>query len=270
MTDRPFSRSAFDRDERDALDAVGWEPGRHRGQAGCPDPALLLAATEGLLDEAAAEPLRRHLGTCRVCSMLVVDLASVMDEDPTAEARDRIRAPLPIAPFTRRRGAVAWWIPSAALLSAAAVLVIVINTPTVLPTIPTPPIPSAAAALALPTVFTADVPSASAAGDLELLVRGGAQAIASRNPVDEQLAQAASLIRDGHAPGALPVLEKVRALATNGQIEEVELLLAVAYVRTGADDRARALLEPRCPRNTWFGALACAGLLELDHRSASR
>src|SRR2546423_11917312 len=49
--------------------------------AGCPRPDLLQAAEAGVLPPDEAEPVLRHLETCRTCESLLRDLAPV-DEAP--------------------------------------------------------------------------------------------------------------------------------------------------------------------------------------------
>lgn len=293
MTDRNL-KSEFDADEAAALQALGWRP--QANDSDCPDPSLLIAAEEGVLDDAAlGARIRAHAESCPMCRVLVADLAAVLAEEPSQLERERIEARVSAGwqPAPRRPS---WWLTSAGLAAVAATLVLVFVPWRQLIRFDAPGVSDAglsgAEGVAVPSVFSGSRP-AIPRPEPQLTLRGEAppvpvaeqigqaldladagdladaiaklSAIANGHPDsgDAQLAFGATLLRADRMAEALPVLEKAKTLTGTASADEFEWYLAAALARSGETARATALLEPLCARNSLRGALACAGLAEI-------
>jgi hypothetical protein len=226
---------SFDQEERGALAALGLRPGTFGVGSACPDPALLLAAEDGVLDAIVANKVRAHVAICPACTMLTSDLASLFAEAETDEAERRIAARIAeVRPKPRR---LMWGLATGGLLIAASLAGVVVTRGDV--QVPVVPIATVRVAMpgSLPSVFYIDVPAEPE--DLELALRGGAPATGS-----------------------------ARAAGTPDRpaADETEWREAVAFVQAGDVASARRVLSALCVRPTWRGALACAGLIELDRR----
>ena len=84
--------SSFDQDERGELEALGLRPGTLGADSPCPDPSLLLAAQDGVLDAPVADEVLAHVAACPACTMLLADLATVFAEGAVGDADVRIAA----------------------------------------------------------------------------------------------------------------------------------------------------------------------------------
>lgn len=226
--------SSFDQEERGALEALGLRPGTLGSGPVCPDPSLLVAADEGVLDAVVADQVRAHVAICPACTMLSADLASVFAEAETGDAEVRIAAR--IAEAKPKSRGLAWGMATGGLLIAASLAALMVAQQDV--QIPIVPFSAARAdrTAALPSVFDAEMPLAEPA-DVELTLRGGAPS----RPVVE-------------APG------RPATAAT----DEAEWRRAVTFVQTGDVTSARRVLTDLCAHPTLPGALACAGQIELD------
>jgi hypothetical protein len=294
MNERFQHSAEFDDEEISTLQALGWKaPGL---PSACPDSALLLAVDSGVLDDEEAKRVREHRRVCETCRTLAGDLAVVLDVDPTEHERARVRARVPATP---RAGVRTWrTFAGAALATAATVAFVLSRVPAGLPPA-LPPAPSMVAFDAhVPTVFVADRPEIARA-ESQLTLRGEAALplseqigsaldIADEGRLDEALARLTALARtnvesaDAHlalgavllradrVPDAVPVLERAKALTSNEATEEFDWYFAAALARSGEPARAVGMLEALCLRNSMRGALACAGLAELNRRSAGR
>lgn len=228
--------STFDQDERSALDALGLRPGTLGAGSPCPDPAVLLAAEDGVLDAEVASEVRAHIAVCPACTMLAADLASVFAEAGVGDAEARIAARIAVAKPKPRR--LTWGLATAGLLIAASLAGILVTQGDL--TIPVVPLAAVSVTRPAesPSVFDPEVPAAEP-GDVELTLRGGAPTKSSAETLDRPAAPAS---------------------------EEAEWRQAVAFVHAGDVASARRVLNGLCARPTWRGALACAGLIELDRR----
>ena len=99
MTDEKIT-SALDADEAEALRAIGWQ--RRAGALPCPDSSMLMAAEEGVLDEATSARVREHVAACATCQLLAQDLAAVFAEGTVQAAAARIRSRIPSGATARR------------------------------------------------------------------------------------------------------------------------------------------------------------------------
>jgi predicted Zn-dependent protease len=217
----------------------------------------------------------------------------VLDAPPTDDERSRIRARVIAAPrpASRVRPAVA-----ATILAAAATIAFVMMRAADVPAPAAPDAPVAAvASVRTPTVFLADRPhierpepeltlrgTSTPVPDAEQIARGldsaddgrlqdALQQLTTltrtdRASSDTHLALGALLLRAARTEEAVQELERAKQLAAPRTSEEVDWYLAVALARSGAPDRAARILEPLCGHSSMRGALACAGLAELDRR----
>jgi hypothetical protein len=289
MRERSHHTPEFDAEEVAALAALGWTA--PSAPAACPDPSLLLAVDANVLDGPAIERVRAHVSGCGTCRALADDLVRLLDVDPDERERTRIRAQV-IAP--RRRRSRAWQALGAAGLAAAATIAFVMvpeGGPLQPPAAPAAPAP--VLRMERPTVFLADRPAIERA-EPELTLRGRSAALpfservgraldaaddgrveeaerllrvlVSGDPqsADAHLALGAVLLRGNRAADAVPILERGAALAGPRATEEFHWFLAVALARSGSTTRASASLASLCSGASVRGALACAGLLELD------
>ena len=78
------------------------------------------------------------------------------------------------------------------------------------------------------------------------------------------LAVGATHLLAGRASEAIAALERGRSLADGSLGDEYDWHLAVAHVKAGAPDRARARLVPVCEHGGPRAAVACAGLAEIS------
>jgi hypothetical protein len=290
----------FDADEARDLQALGISGASAPRRAGCPDPALVLALDEGVLDEGVAARVRAHVISCPACQTAAADLARVFDGEIPADSRARIDARLAAVRPRPARRLWYWLVPAGGLALATAGLLWALGLRPDAPALPdariaqvTPP--------ALPTVFVVDRP-AIPPGEIDLAVRGDAATRADlanqvalaldradagdvkgavvelddfvrRNPESKKagVALGALQLREDRNAEAAATLERARRLATDPDMnDEVDWFLAIARVRTGDRDGARALLDALCRRTGARGARACAGLAEIDRLPSSR
>jgi hypothetical protein len=288
MTDPSLPRG-FDNDEARALEACGVRP-RH---AACPDPALLLALDEGVLDDDVMARLRTHVNSCGACRTAAGDLAAVFDESIPAETKLRLDARVVAGRPSPRRRFGLWLVPALGLAAAALAVFFFWPRPAPPPArenqiarVTPPPVPS---------VFVVDRP-AIPPGEVDLTLRGeltpaevdnrAALALDQADGGDLQgaltalanlvrthptrrtgLALGALQLRDGRNSEAAATLERARAIRTHPELaDEVDWFLSIALVRTGDRARARGLLEGVCQRAGSRGARACAGVAEIDRR----
>ena len=261
---------------------------------GCPDPAVVLALEEGVLDEPVAARVRAHVSECPACRRAAADLAQVFDEPAAADSRQRIDN---LVAAGRRHAspkrAIGWWLVPAGLAVATGLVWIVLTTR------PAPVTPERQVARVepppAPSVFVVDRP-ALPPGDVELTVRGETPAAASLpieiaaaldladkgdmpvalNKLDALgranassrpalLALGAVQLRAGQHAEAVATLDKARNLKSDQDIQnEVDWFLGIALVRTGDRGRARGLLDGLCKRGGPRAASACAGVVEID------
>lgn len=292
MTNPRLHVPALDPDEARGLEMLGLSPPALAGRLRCPDPALVLAAQEGVLDRELADRVLAHVAGCTRCQAAAGDLAHVFDEDPEDVVRLRIRERLPrTRPVSRGRS---WrWLAPVGVGLAASVLWLIGTAEPEMPGVAQPTFAMHVAG-PLPTVFHPDRPAIDA-GPIELTLRGSESAASAGDRIsaaldladrgdlpaartelhaivrahqdsrDAQLALGALLVRAGETSAAVPGLERARALASgSAAADEVDWFLAIAFVRTGASDRARGLLRPICEHDGPRSALACAGLAELS------
>lgn len=264
---------------------------------GCPDPAVVLALEEGVLDAPVAARIRAHVTDCPACRRAAADLAHVFDEPVPADSRRRIdhlvAAGRRDATGTR---AFRWWFVPAGLAVATGLMWMVVSSR------PTPAVPERQIARAepppVPSVFVVDRP-AIPPGDVELTVRGepsgktlpadlaAALDLADKNDIAGALGKLAALarahassrpallalgavqLRAGQNSDAVVTLDRARALKTDADLQdEVDWFLSIALVRTGDRGRARSLLDGVCKQNRTRAAVACAGIAELDRTPA--
>lgn len=298
MTNGSTIHPAFDADESEALQAIGWRPAP--ADLVCPDSSLLLATEEGALDDAIAERVHAHVTDCPTCQLLTKDLTQVLAENPSGEEAARIGSRIGVGQSTRRtRPYVYVWL-GAGLAAAAAVTFFLLAPPT----IPQGPVPDVQVARttppAVPSVFVVDRP-AIPPGEIDLAVRGettpadvnnqvalaldradsgdvkGAiaelEALVRRNPSSRRagLALGALLLRDARNVEAVASLERARPLKTDpGMDDEVDWYLAIARMRAGDRAGARVLLEAVCKRVGARSVRACAGITEIDRLPSPR
>jgi hypothetical protein len=282
-------RTEFDADESAALRAIDWSAAA--GRVDCPDPALLTAAEDGLLDRSVTARVQAHVAACATCRQLAADLARIYEEDAGDGAVERIEA--------RVRSTATWrpptvWIAAGAGLAAAAAIIFALLRPTAVVTPDQTTTPVATIADAKATAFRPDRPKvtppdvnltlrsdtttrvslATQIGDaLDLLDAGDVRgAIARLDPIaasnprsrDAQLALGAALLHDRRPADAMRALDAARAaLSAGARDDEIDWFLAIALAQTGARDRARVLLDPLCRREGGRRTDACAGLMEL-------
>ncbi len=264
---------------------------------GCPDPAIVLALEEGVLDAPIAARIRAHVTDCPACRRAAADLAQVFDEPVPADSRRRIdnlvAAGRRDATGTR---AFRWWfVPAGLAVATGLAWMVVINRPA-------PPAPETQVARVqpppVPSVFVVDRP-AIPPGDVELTVRGepskpslpadlgAALDLADKNDVAGAITRLTALsrahsasrpallalgavqLRAGQNADAVVTLDRARALQTDADLQdEVDWFLSVALVRTGDRGRARLLLDGVCKQNRARAAAACAGGAEIDRTQA--
>jgi hypothetical protein len=293
------ARPAFDRDELEALEALGVPPGAAGAPSGCPDPSLLVAVDAGVLDEAAAGGVRAHLRSCARCRQTAADLSTLFDEDPPGDSvADRLAARVPeTVPGRRPRRAWTWLVPAGGLAAAALIWMAVATRPAPLPPASAPDRPAPPGLIA--SVFRPDRPSIGS-GDVELTVRGaeappslearltGALDLADAgnrpgaldrlatiakafpDESDAHLALGATLLADGQAAESIAPLERARALASGEAADEVDWFLAIACVQTGDVERGRTLARTVCDHRGPRSAVACAGVAELSKTTTPR
>jgi hypothetical protein len=270
--------------------------GSIRRRPGCPDPALLLALDEGVLDDAVATPLRAHVLACRACQAASANLTAVFDEGVPDESRKRIDARMAAIRPRRSSGWWYWLVPAGGLATAAIVWALA-------PGSVTPPVPDAVVAKApvssLPTILIVDRP-ALPPGEIDLAVRGAAETPASvgnqaslaldradggdvagglaeaealfakhRGSRKAGLALGSLLLRVDRNADALAVLEPTRLIKEDQDLnDEVDWFLAIARLRAGDRANARVLLEGVCTRAGARSARACAGMAEIARSPA--
>lgn len=291
---------SFDADETRDLEALGVNGGSVRRRPGCPDPALLVALDEGVLDEDVVARVRAHVSGCPACQAASADLAAVFDEGVPEESRKRLDARVAAIKPSRSRGLWYWLVPAGGLAAATAAIVWALLPGPVIPLVPDDVV-AKAPAQALPTVFVVDRP-ALPPGEIDLAVRGAAETVADvanqaslaldradGGDISGGLAEAEALFakhRDSRKAGlalgslllrvnrnaeSLTVLEAARALKIDPELnDEVDWFLAIASVRAGDRPNARLLLEGVCKRNGTRGARACAGVAEIDRLPSPR
>lgn len=265
---------------------------------GCPDPAVVLALEEGVLDAPVAARIRAHVTDCPACRRAAADLAQVFDEPVPADSRRRIDH---LVAAGRRdatgTGAFRWWFVPAGLAVATGLVWMVVTSR------PAPPVPDSQVARVqpppVPSVFVVDRP-AIPPGDVELTVRGDASTratlpadiaaaldLADKSDVAGALGKLAALarahassrpallalgavqLRAGENADAVLTLDRARALETDADLQdEVDWFLSLALVRTGDRGRARSLLDGVCKQNRTRAAAACAGVAEIDRAPA--
>lgn len=260
---------------------------------GCPDPAVVLALEEGVLDEAVAARIRAHVSECPACRRSAADLAQVFDEPVPPESRRRIDN---LIAAGRRdaspKRALWWWLVPAGLAVATGLIWVVLTTRPA-------PVPAETQVARVepapaPSVFVVNRP-AIPPGDVELTVRGEAakanlpvelaaaldladkgdvagalnqltdlgRAHASSRPA--LLALGAVQLRAGQNADAVTTLDRAHALETDANLQdEVDWFLGIALVRTGDRTRARTLLDEVCKHRASRAAGACAGVAEID------
>jgi len=283
----------FETDEIAALASLGrsaaaWRPSDH------PDPALVIALDEGVLDETVAARVRAHASACVACRRMAADLVAVWDTDAVRESRARVDSRVGSVRQRPRRPLWFWLVPAGGLAVAAGLAWMMLT-----PGTATPPVPDAQMARleppVLPTVFIAGRPDIPL-GDVDLTVRGDTtsrvnvlnaiaaalddadskdpkaalsalEAIVRAHPDSRYagLALGAVQLRADRNADALTTLERARQQSGDAKTaDELDWFQAIAFLRTGNRSGARALIEGLCyrpgPRNT----RACAGLLELD------
>jgi Putative zinc-finger len=233
MSEKHLDLSSFDQDERGALEELGLRPGSFGMGSECPDPSLLLAAEDGVLDQSIADEVRAHVETCPSCTMLAADLADVFAKSEVGVAQATIRAKVTGAGVSRPPRRLFWGFSTVGLAAAASVLAAVwLAQPVALPQLPGRVQGVRAATVEPPSIFFVE-PEDVGPADVELALRGEAP-----------------------APAA--------ALPGRPAADEAQWRRAVALVQAGDIAAARSVLNDLCPRPTWRGALACAGLIELD------
>jgi hypothetical protein len=193
-------------------------------------------------------------------------------------------------PTSRVRQAVAATI----LAAAATIALVLLRLPEVPPAAPAAPV-AAIASTRVPTVFLADRPHIERP-EPELTLRGTSSPLphaeqivraldsaddgrlqdalnqlmtitrTSEDSSDAHLALGALLLRADRPEEAVAELERAEQLAGSRRSDEVDWYLAVALARSGALAPAARLLEPLCGQSSLRGALACAGLAEIDRR----
>jgi hypothetical protein len=297
MTDAR-KRPELDVDETEALLAVGWR--QAAGRSSCPDSALLLAADEGVLDDATTARIREHVAGCGSCQMLVKDLESVLAEaDAETIARIRTTIDAAVGPPISRGSRV--WI-GAGVLAIAAAVVWFLVAPRGAPRATGADSQQAlATSTPIPTVFVVDRPTIPP-GDVDLTVRGesstrvsledqigaaldkadradlaGAtadlQALSGRNKASRiaALALGAVQLRARQNAEAAASLERALALKGDAQTaDEVGWFLGMALVRTGDPNRARTILDAVCQHGGARASAACAGVAEIDRGKSSK
>ena len=291
----------FDADELAALETAGWTPGP--SGPSCPDPALLVAAAAGSLEEATAAHVKAHAAGCPTCRLLAADLVEVLDEGPSDVERERIAARVVAAPVPRPvRSKRFWGFAASGVLAAAALVAFVFVRPGLIAPLHVPsPSDTGRTSATAPgsTVFHADRPNI-ARPEPQLTLRGDAAPvpvleqiggaldmadagemtgaisrlteIVQREPrsAEAHLALGATLLRADRMGESLPVLENAKVLAGPAPTEEFDWFLAAALARSRDTARATAILDPLCRRPTLRGAMACAGLAEIKRTSTPR
>lgn len=258
----------------------------------CPDPALLTAVEESVLEAALEADIRRHLAECSQCREIAAVLRESLDHEPTLEARARVAHRIGLAPSPSRRW-LRWGTPLAGLAAAAAVLVAVALPDPALPEFPARRPSAPGLQLTGLTVFHADRPIFVAGrgalamrgqqSDREVLLAavGAALDDADAGRFEVALAQLARLQREhpasadvplaigavhllaGRPAEAIAALEHGRTLAAGSLLDEFDWQLAVAFVAAGTSERARPRLVTVCEHGGPRSALACAGLGEI-------
>lgn len=137
----------------------------------CPPVDILLAYTEGVLPAESQETVRLHLVTCRLCPLLLADLAALPESPLSATQMERIRATLP-SHFGRTQADVRLYafIGIAATLLLATFLFLSAHSRDALP-----PSVASVAAPAAPAA-TLEIPLSPLAPPQDMLTRGGESA----------------------------------------------------------------------------------------------
>jgi hypothetical protein len=263
-----------------------------------PDPAVVLAMRDGVLDEPHAGGIRAHVATCAVCQTLAADLESVLDDAAEGGATERIDALVAAGRPTRARPAWFWLFPAGGLAAAAGLAWIVFAGSPDAPALPDV-LTAETAAPPVPAVLFADRPILPE-GDIDLTVRGDTT---SRVSLDELIAGAldrvdagdlmaglrelenaaagnprsalaavalaAVQLRDNRNGDAWATLERARTLDAPPDVAaEIEWFRAVALARRGERARARDLLDALCRANGPRGPRACVAAAELAKNPA--
>jgi hypothetical protein len=296
MTNDARTRPALDAEEREALLAIGWQPSADGSV--CPDSSLVLAAEEGVLDDAVADRVRANVKSCPTCQQLVADLALVLVEDTGDEAASRIRARIAAGQTVRRAHPYLWW--GAGLAAAAGLLWFLM-----IPKAPRTPVPDSQIARVtppqIPSVFVVDRP-AIPPGDVDLTVRGTSptrvsledqisaaldkadkgdvaaaavdlQAMFERHQTSRiaALALGAVQLRAGQNTEGAATLERARTLKGDpSTADEAGWFLGIALVRAGQSDRARSIFDEVCKHQGPRAKSACAGVAEIDRNRSAR
>ena len=238
-----------------------------------------------------------HVSACPACQGAAADLARVFDEPVPADSKRRIDALVAAGASKpgQQRSVWFWLVPAGGLALAAGLVWMVATTRSARPAGPDSQVARVSPA-PFPSVFVVDRP-AIPAGDVDLAVRGEAAKAdlpnliaaaldrADAGDVPTALAQLQGLaraharsrhaalalgavqLRTGQNADAATTLERARGLETNPESrDEVDWFLAVALVRTGNRDRARALLDGVCKGAGNRAKSACAGVAEIDRQ----
>jgi hypothetical protein len=267
---------------------------------GHPDPAVVLALREGVLEEPRASGIRAHVATCVMCQSLAADLESVLDADAESASTRRIDALVGAGRPMRARPAWLWLFRAGGLAAAAGLAWIVFAASPEAPALPDV-LTAEATPAAGPSVLFVDRPILPE-GDIDLTVRGdttsrvsleelvtGAldrvdagdlnaglreleRAVAG-NPRSAlaAVALAAVQLRDNRDADGWATLERARTLDPPVEVAaEIEWFRAVALARRGDRARARDLLDALCRANGPRGPRACVAAAELARTPESR
>lgn len=281
----------LDPEEREMIARAGLD------RVHCPPFDRVLAAQSGVLEEADAAPLRRHLESCRFCQALSAEFTQGESVAPTARNLDHVRARLDKGIATIAKPAPWWrqWQVFAAIAGAAACLAIAVNVNQQGPSAPKSHSPAAVEApkpqfrlpLSAPpvklSVGSAIVWRGDSASAQETYLKelGAAlapyreanygEAAAKLGAVSEKYPQSAeaafylgvSQLHNNQPEAARHALEKCEALAPQALRDEVQWFLGVAWERTGNAGQAAARLKPLCDTPGPYRDSACSALPHL-------
>jgi TolA-binding protein len=93
----------------------------------CPPHDLLLAYQEGVLPSELSALLRKHMGYCRLCPMLISDFATVTQPSLSHAQNERIAARLPLNHRNQATESFQRWVWATAAIAAFAVATIVLS-----------------------------------------------------------------------------------------------------------------------------------------------
>ncbi len=260
----------------------------------CPSPDLVRAAGEDVLPAHVATLVLRHIEGCAICRSLAADLAAIDPDGLSAVAGDHIRrrieeraAPRPARSVPRR----AWWLAAGAAAAASLIIAVVSNPGAVQnPAVPAPPA-LRVAAIARPSLLAVDKPALRLpvatlvslrgtpdprskelmaglerynANDFRAAAEHLARVVPNASMPQLAVYLGVSYLQLGESRRAAELLSQARASAPGELVDDIDWYVAIAHVRTGDLQTARAELNALCDRGADISLKACFAAAELN------